>query len=85
VAAALRSKPSGTATLEVYHYPNPISSIREQYRTREIEKSDFEGLLAGLGDALAYAKGADIRSLAHFVEIDRMFASAPFVGRAPLE
>ena len=83
MAAALRSKPSGTATLEVYHYPNPISSIREQYRTREIEKSDFEGILAGLGDALAYAKGADIRSLAHFVEIDRMFARRRSLAERP--
>jgi hypothetical protein len=40
-----------------------------------MKKTDFEGLLAGLGDALAYAKGnADIRSRAHFVEIDRTFA-----------
>ena len=42
-----------------------------------MKKSDFDGLLAGLDDALAFAKGnADGRSRAHIVEVDRTFVAA---------
>jgi hypothetical protein len=39
-----------------------------------MKRTAFEGLLAGLGDALAYAKeNADVHFRAHFEEIDRAF------------
>jgi putative transcriptional regulator len=42
-----------------------------------MNKKDFEGLMAGLGDALSYAKGqADPRARAHNVKVDRTFVAA---------
>ncbi len=41
-----------------------------------MKKADFEGLLAGLGDALAYAEGkAGGRARAHVVKVDRSFVA----------
>jgi hypothetical protein len=42
-----------------------------------MKKTDFDVLLAGLDDALAYAKGnADGRGRAHFIEVDRALVAA---------
>jgi hypothetical protein len=42
-----------------------------------MKKTDFDMLLAGLDDALAYAKGnVDKSGRAHFVEVDRVLVAA---------
>jgi putative transcriptional regulator len=42
-----------------------------------MNKIDFDGLVAGLGDALAYAKGQpDARTRARSVKVDRTFVAS---------
>ena len=52
-------------------------AIRAQYRSRSMNKTDIDGLVAGLEDALAYAKGQpNLGTHAIAVEVDRTFVAA---------
>lgn len=49
----------------------------EFWKTKSMKKNDFEMLIAGLGDALSYAKGRPSPGArAHLVKVDRTFVAA---------